>query len=159
TGNDGLYVVYMRPNTTPAHGGYTYSAQVTIKVPHGEGETRFVVTNLQSAVADTVWAQRSRIDAPAEAPGADYISFELDPQLSALNAIAWQAGEEVKVFTFENSGSYHGPLALLDGCDPFLASNSAGTNPGNQIAILGLGGDNAYIGNYDAQVEQDCATH
>jgi len=173
-GIKGIYAVYMRPNATPAGESYTLSAQVTIKAPHGEGADRFVVTNLQSAVADAIWVQSARVDAPPEDPQADYISFTFDPLVmdaaafgalrrgnldfattaNDLRAYTWRAGEAVKLFTFANGGTERGSVTLLENDDPFLAPNSAGTNPGNQIAILGLDVDNAYVGNYTAASEQ-----
>lgn len=152
------YVVYMRPSVTPEQPGLTMTAQVTIRVPHGVDGDRFSVTDLQSTVASAVWGQSSRIDAPAEAPDADYISFEFDFESSALNAYSWQAGQAVAVFSFANSGSYQGALNLMSNCDAFLYNN-IGVNAGNQIAILGLNNDNAYLGAYDSATATPCTAH
>lgn len=63
---NGAYAVYMRPNVTPEGLNLTLTSQVTIKVPHAADADRFAVSNLQSAVAGTEWAQSSRVDAPAK---------------------------------------------------------------------------------------------
>lgn len=60
---DSRYHVYMRPTTTPTP-DLSLTSQVTIKVPHGTGGSRFVVTGVTSAVADTIWSANSRSDAP-----------------------------------------------------------------------------------------------
>ena len=157
----GGYAVYGRSNATPSDssnggGGQTLTAQITVRVPHGEGANRVEVSNLQSAVDGVFWWQRSRADAPAEDPSGDYISFEYDYMLSNLSAIQWQAGQEVKLFTFENSGAA-GQISLMENCSTFMAPNSASTNPGNQIAVKGLDINNAYIGNYDVTAASSCA--
>lgn len=151
------WTVLMRPNATPAGAGRTLTAQVTVRVPHGEGVDRFAVSNLQSLVAGVFWTQPSRADAPSETPDSDYISFEFDYFLSDFDAIDWQAGQAVKLFTFQNSGSYQGELGLMENCDAFSYPNSLNTNPGNQIAVQGLDINNAYIGNYDVAVGSACA--
>lgn len=149
TGN--TYEVYMRPDITPSAPNLTLTAQVTLKVPHGTGLDRFVISNLQSTVAGTVWSANSRIDAPTEAPGFDYISFVVDFPGGDRTIFKWTANQEVKLFSFKNSGACLGGLALIDNdTDPFnKLPNSVGTNPGNQITVLGIAKENAYIGNYD----------
>jgi hypothetical protein len=145
----GRYTVSMRSTVTPAHPALTIAAQVTIKVPHGVGGERFVVTDLQNHVADTRWTARSRVDAPKEDRGADYISFELSFPTQNFAAIRWQAGQAVKLFSFANSGACLNAVRLLENNDPFMPPNSIGTNPGNQIDILGLTAGNRYTGVYD----------
>ncbi|MEM7131242.1 MAG: hypothetical protein AAF702_33305 [Chloroflexota bacterium] len=145
----GSYVVYMRPTVDPEGAGYIYTAQVTVKVPHGADSERVEVTNVQSQVSGLIWAQLSRVDAPTEDPSSDYISFELNPTLSQLDAVQWQAGQAVKMFSFNDANGAGDVIGLVADCDNFMAPNSAGTNPGNQIAVQGINIDNAYIGNYD----------
>ncbi|MEZ4706745.1 MAG: hypothetical protein R3A44_06050 [Caldilineaceae bacterium] len=156
------YAVYARPNATPSDtsnggGGQTLTAQVTVRVAHAEGADRVEVSNVQSAVEGVFWQQRSRTDAPAEDPDADYISFEYDYMISNLSAIQWATGQEVQLFTFETSSSA-GDLSLMENCNSFMAPNSANTNPGNQIAVKGLNINNAYIGNYDVTTASACST-
>ena len=146
---NGVYEVYMRPNVTPAIPNLTLTSQVTIKVPHRTGDERFKVSNIKSAVTGTAWLASSRIDAPIEDPTADYISFEVAFPDGNYQVFGWTIDQEVKVFTFQNSGPCLGVVTLLTNADPFMPPNSAGTNPGNQINILGVSGDNVYIGNDD----------
>jgi hypothetical protein len=149
------YAVYMRPTVTPEQPALTMTAQVTVRVPHGTGADRFEVADLQSSVGTVFWNVTSRIDAPAEAPEADFISFEFDYESSDFAAYPWQTGQAIQVFSFANSGSYQGSLGLMENCDAFM-NNSRNTNPGNQIAILGLNNDNAYLGTYESEVEAVC---
>lgn len=145
---NGFYEVYLRPNVTPNSSPVTLTAQVTVKVPHGSGTNNFALKNLKSGVTGTSWAATSRINAPSEDPTVDYISFELSFPGGDYRALHWQANQEVKVFSFQNKGPCLGPVTLLTDTDPFMPPNSADTNPGNQITLLGIGGDNFYIGNY-----------
>jgi hypothetical protein len=151
----GRYIIAMRPTVTPAHPGLTLAAQVTIKAPHGVGRERFMVSNVQSQIAGTLWTARSRVDAPKEDTTADYISFELSFPTQNYAAIRWQAGQEVKLFSFANSAKCLGWVRLLENSDPFMPPNSLGTNPGNQIDLLGLGEGNRYLGTY-ARGQADC---
>jgi len=153
--NNGVYEVYMRPNLTPATPNLTLTAQVTIKVPHSTGAERFKVSNIKSAVTGTAWSASSRVDAPTEDSTADYISFDVAFPGGNYQVFGWTIDQEVKVFTFQNSGPCLGAVTLLTNADPFMPPNSAGTNPGNQINILGVSDDNVYIGNYDL-VETTC---
>jgi len=144
---NGTYTVSMTPNTTPSAPNLTLTAQVTVKVPHGSGADLFTIANLQPLVTGTNWAVNSRINVPAEASGFDYISFEVSFPTGNNGAFAWTANTEVAIFSFQNTGSCLGPLSLIENTDPFMPPNSAGTNPGNQIDIIGLGSGNVYSGN------------
>lgn len=146
-----VYEVYLRPQITPEFPNLTLTAQVTIKVPHGTAAERFLVANEQSPLAGVEWSQTSRIDAPAEDPAADYLSFTVDFTGGDHRLYQWAAGQEIKVFSFVNQGGcvVGGAIQLLPPDDPFTQlPNSASANPGNQITILGLEADNAYSGNY-----------
>ena len=151
---NGVYEVYMRPSQNATGPALTLTAQVTVKVPHATGADRFLVTNLASAVAGSEWAETSRVDAPEEDTTADYISFTVAFPEGNHQALAWQANQEIKVFSFANQGACLGATALLENSDPFnsdIASgdiNSANTNPGNQIDVMNLGDGNLYTGNY-----------
>jgi len=146
---NGVYTVYMRPTSTPGAPNRTLTAQVTIKVPHGSGSDAFWVNEITNLVPGTAWSVGSRIDAPTESPDADYISFDLSFPGNDQGAFNWSGGQEVAVFSFRNSNGCMGNVALLDPSDPFMAPNSVGTNPGNQIDIVDLGSGNAYLGNYE----------
>ncbi|MCB0124206.1 MAG: hypothetical protein KDE58_18250, partial [Caldilineaceae bacterium] len=144
------YEVYIRPLATPAAPNLTLTSQITLKVPHAVGADKFEVSNLQSHVVGTAWALTSRIDAPLEDPNTDYLSFSVSFPSGDYGSFQWAAGVEQKVFSIQNSGRCLGPVALLENSDPFnQLPNSARTNPGNQIDVLGVALDNAYIRNYD----------
>lgn len=146
---NGAYAVYMRPNMTPEGLNLTLTSQVTIKVPHGVDANRFAVSNLQSAVAGTEWSQTSRVDAPSEDSNADYLSFTVNFTDGNHRVYQWAEGQEIKLFTFTNGGACLGTVNLLDNGDSFARSgNSVNTNPGNQIDVLGIDRNNAYVGNY-----------
>ena len=146
---NGAYAVYMRPNVTPEGLNLTLTSQVTVKVPHSGGADRFAVSNVQSAVAGTEWAQSSRVDAPSEDSRADYLSFTVNFTDGNHRAYQWAEGQEIKLFTFTNGGACLGAVSLMGNGDSFARSgNSANTNPGNQIDVLGIDRNNAYVGNY-----------
>jgi hypothetical protein len=143
------YAIYMRPNVTPDGLNFTLTSQVTIKVRHGIGADRFEVNNLQSTVAGAEWAQTSRVDAPVENSDVDYISFTVNFVDGDHSVYQWAEGQELKIFTFTNSGACLGAVSLLENDEVFAQSgNSANTNPGNQIDVLGINRNNAYTGNY-----------
>lgn len=145
----GAYAVYMRPNVTPDGLNLTLTSQVTVKVPHAAGAERFEIANIQSTLASAEWTQSSRVDAPSEDGGADYISFTVNFTDGNHRAYPWAEGQEIKLFTFANGGACLGAVSLLENADTFArGSNSANTNPGNQIDVLGIDRNNAYVGNY-----------
>jgi len=146
---EGVYAVYMRSNVTPEGLNLTLTSQVTIKAPHGANADRFAVASVQSAVAGTEWAQSSRVDAPAEDGSADYLSFTVNFTDGNHRVYQWAEGQEIKLFTFANGGACLGAVSLMDNADSFARSgNSANTNPGNQVDVLGIDRNNAYVGNY-----------
>ncbi|MDZ7933893.1 MAG: DUF11 domain-containing protein, partial [Emticicia sp.] len=125
------------------------TAQVTLVVPHGSNTNQFQVSSLQGKVVGSNqmnWGV-SRVDAPNENKNADYISFGYNGSGSPLlfNIIA---GEEIELFNFKNTGNCTGSVALITNTDAFSPPNSANTNPGNQMTILGFGTGNAYQANY-----------
>jgi Bacterial Ig domain len=153
---DGVtYNVWMKSSTT-----YTLplsqasTAQVTVLVPSGTGASQFTVIGLTSYQNQMNWSQNARVNAPTEKPTKDYISFGFQ----GSSQFATPANTELKLFSFKNAGTCLGALELIvNSTDPFnVLPNTAGTNPGNSITILGKGGD-AYTGNYGAPVNL-CAT-
>ncbi len=159
---DSRYHVFMKPGQAPTPDA-SMTGQVTIKVPHGVGSEMFQMSGLNSVVPNVSWAANSRANAPTEEPTADYISLSLTVSMSS--AFNWQAGTEIEVFNFSNSGPCRGPVSLINNItDPFIIpvnsgnNNSAGTNPGNQFSNLGWAdfyGQNNYLGNYGPAA--DCA--
>ena len=151
---EGAYAVYMRPNVTPDGLNLTLTSQVTIKVPHAAEADRFAVASVQSAVAGTEWAQSSRVDAPSEDGSADYLSFTVNFTDGNHRVYQWAEGQEIKLFSFANGGACLGAVNLMDNADSFARSgNSANTNPGNQVDVLGIDRNNAYVGNYGAAAD------
>jgi hypothetical protein len=144
------YMVVMKPNATwnPPF-NITSSAQVTIKAPTGG----FDIANVTSLVATTNWSHNATYVAPNEEPTHDYFSIGLTSL--GTSAFTYQAGNEVPVFTFENSGTCTGLVELMEAGDPFTPPNSQNGNVGNQITILGAGSGNAWTGNY-GQGQADC---
>ncbi|MBL7818511.1 MAG: hypothetical protein JNL70_26110 [Saprospiraceae bacterium] len=145
---DGItYKVWMKSTTA-----YTQplaqipTTQVTVLVPHGAGANAFVVQNFINYNASMQFgAFPSRVNAPTEAPTIDYLSFGFTGATSFNIA----ANTEIPLFSFQNAGPCLGSLSLItNATDPFnQLPNSANSNPGNAITILGKGGD-AYSGNY-----------
>lgn len=125
------------------------TAQVTLVVPHGTSTNQFQVSNLQGKIVGNnqmSWGV-SRVDAPNENKNADYISFGYNGSGSPLlfNIVA---GEEIELFNFKNTGNCIGSVSLITNTDAFTPPNSANTNPGNQMTVLGFGTGNAYQTNY-----------
>lgn len=147
------YHVYMYTQDVPSINKLT-SAQVTIKVPLAQDAGSFAVKDIQSAFTGLTWSNSSSVHGPTEDANASYLSFT--PAISNPQAIQWQAGEEVEVFSFAGDGQCPGEITLLDNTnDPFnqppeAPDNSAGTNPGNSLSNIGLGevSDEDYGGNY-----------
>ena len=109
--NGSTYEVYMRPDFTPAPGTLSFSAQLTIKVPHNAASP-FVLAGLTDAVSGVSWAclppGGSRINAPPEDPTSDYISCA--PTFTSFTALmaGRTAGTPFKVFSFQNGGACTG---------------------------------------------------
>lgn len=151
--NDQRYHVYMYTKDVPAVNKLT-SAQVTIKTPLVQDGESFAVKDIQSAFTGLVWSNNSSVHGPDEDVNASYLSFA--PAISNPQAIQWQAGQEVEVFSFASDSACSGEISLISNAtDPFnqppeAPDNSAGTNPGNSLSNLGLGeaGDEDYAGNY-----------
>ncbi|MEK7255235.1 MAG: Ig-like domain-containing protein, partial [Bacteroidota bacterium] len=135
---DGRYQVSMTPDTTwlfPQ--SITGTAQVTIVAPTGG----FHVVNLTNLQPGVEFLDNVRVNAPAENPGYDYISFGL--QTLGTAGIPYQKGVKVPLFTFENGGICTGQNVFLmdDNTDPFSPPNSANSNAGQQLTTVGSGSD------------------
>ncbi|MCP4120503.1 MAG: T9SS type A sorting domain-containing protein [Bacteroidetes bacterium] len=124
----------------------TGTGQITMKVPSGKFEPVNVI-NLQEGVQ---WSFNARSNNPEEAPSFDYLSLGL--LTIGTKDLTYEAGEELPLLTFENKFGCTGPIYLMDNQqDPFLPPNSKNVNVGNQLSILGAGG-NAYTGNISSGV-------
>ena len=148
---DQRYHVYMRPKEEPGT-NQTLTGQVTIQIPTGSG---FVVTALSNHVSGASWGgvalgADSRTNAPATNPGKDYLSFTL----SGSGPFPWQAGEELKVFSFvAGSCPAADPIRLMEPDDTTFVGSS--DNHGNQFTNLGWGSSQAnnYLGNYGSPAD------
>ena len=122
----------------------TSDGQVTIKAP----TNKFIPVEIESLLEGMIWEANSRIDAPAEAPDYDYVSFAL--QITGGVAYPeYKEGVELPLFTFKNAyGCQAGTgnpedamLYIVDNAnDPFMPPNSANANIGNSFSVLGAGG-------------------
>ena len=145
------YVVYMKPDAVPTP-DMALSAQVTLAVPHGVGAERFDAKNILSAVNGLVWVNHSRVNAPVENPQADYLSFGFYYTQGTAPAFGWQAGEEMRIFSFMSPTACSNKVALLENADPFnQLPNSVNTNPGNDF--MNVGWLQGYTGNYGAAIQ------
>ena len=147
---DQSYHVYMRPTTVPSI-NRTLTGQVTIKVPTSSG---FSITGVTPHVG--VWGESgdadSRTNAPAANSGLDYLSFALRGQ----GPFPWQAGQELKVFSFSASSCPAADAVRLMAPDDTTFDGTS-DNHGNQFTNLGWGGAaqaNNYLGNYG--IPADC---
>lgn len=127
----------------------TSTGQVTIVAPTGG----FELTNLESQHGN--WAFNSRVNAPEENPDFDYLTIGMVSL--GTDAIPYKKGEEVVLFTFENTGNCTGALKLMENNDAFIAPNSQKINVGNQLTTLGGGNQNAWTGNF-TKGHANCAT-
>ena len=118
----------------------TSSGQVSLKAPAGGLD----VYNLNSLQNDVTWELSAVDGTPAEAPEHDYISIGLASM--GTNGIVYESGKEIPLFTFQNAADCQGAVELVDNeTDVFMPPNSHKSNIGNQLTVLGAGG-NAYTG-------------
>lgn len=133
------YVVKLRPDTSyESPLNTTNNAQLTFVVPTGG----FSVGNINNIKG--TWVNDNNVIAPMENPNFDYLVFNLSGNISDIEYIA---GEEVDLFSFENTGACTGALQFITTDDPFFF-NSQNINIGNQISVLGAGLINAYSGSF-----------
>ena len=96
------YVVKLTPDasyTLPLN--TTNNAQITFVTPTG-GLQVDQVTNIKG-----LWSSGTIIPAPAENPSKDYLMFTLQ---SGTTDIPYNVGEEVELFSFQNTGMCTGCL-------------------------------------------------
>lgn len=148
--NLSAYQVSLVPQTTwQGTQAITASAQISIKVPTGSME----VYNLKNLVGGVNWEYNSRYNSPVESSAFDYISFGLNSL--GTSAIPYVKDQEVPLFTFQNANECGGAVFLIDNStDAFMPPNASKANIGNQITVLGAGG-NAYMGN-NGEGKADC---
>ena len=114
----------------------TGSGQVSLKAPAGMLDV-YNLKNLQNEVS---WELSSQYDAPEESPDFDYISFGLASMGTA--GIEYKTGVEVPLFTFQNAGDCAGEVELVKNeTELFMPPNKSKANIGNQLTVLGAGGN------------------
>lgn len=149
---DGSYGVYVKPDQTisPSSKTQTGTGQVTLVVP-----TNFTYSNLESHAG--TWTENARVDAPIEASNNSYVSFGFvmdEPRIKLFS------NEETLLFTFDCNAAFSGQVALFDNQnDPFIAPNSFGNNPGNDLGMIDLGAKGgtayyAYARNFSTESEE-----
>lgn len=136
------YVISAVPQVDyPAPQNIVGSAQVTLKVPTGG----FEVAEIQNLHGFGRWRVNGRCNAPKESGGFDYLYFGLENLGS--KSYTFKKGAETVLFVLKAGGVCTGEVSLMDNkADHFRTPNSARINVGNQMSILGAGGD-AYVGN------------
>lgn len=112
----------------------------TVKVP----TNNFRVHDLTNLMPDKmVFMGIHRFDAPLEAPGFDYLVFNL--KSNGLQDLMLQPGQVLPVLKFGNEGSCQGDsIYLLDNtADPFLPPNSQNAEVGQSVMLSGI--SNQYL--------------
>jgi hypothetical protein len=148
--DNNTYGVFVKPEgIAPSERTITGSGQVTIVTPIG-----FTYSNLENFGGS--WIENARVDAPAEATGNSYISFGFVTDFPKINIYP---NEETLLFTFTTDEEFNGTFSLIEDNDPFMAPNSHGTNPGNDLGIIDAGAQGglqyyAYAGNYEGNEVQ-----
>lgn len=126
------------------------TSQITVSVPHGKGNDRFVPNTITSPIPGMRWAVTGRVDAPRENPDRDYLFFNFTNNSIPVVQFDIVAGREYQLFEFKRTGNCIGSAQLLDNAtDEFRTPNSLGINVGNSLSILGAQG-NVYKTNADA---------
>lgn len=150
------YEVWMRSSKAPKP-DISLTGQLTLRVP---SDASFKAIEVENAVEGADWIEASRVDAPAESPEHDYISFSfVGLQGNSARGYRWEPNKERLVFTFKNEAGCVDGVSIIAADDPFnVEDNSANTNPGNQFTNLGWGsvGENNFKGTYGDSVS--CST-
>jgi hypothetical protein len=136
------YQVSIIPETTwAAPFNITSTAQVTLVMPEGSFEPK----NVKSLQPGADFAFNSIANTPTDNATADYYSVGLSSL--GTQKIAYKAGQEIPLFTFQNALPCSGSIALLDHkSDVFYKNPKKKANIGNYLSVYGAAGD-AYQGN------------
>lgn len=125
------------------------TAQVTLLVPTGD----FEMDKIVNLYPDAKWRVNGRSNAPKENTKQDYLYFGLENLGTA--ALRFTKGKETPLFLIQ-AKTCNTSLTLMDNSkDPFLFPNSERINVGNQMTILGAGGD-AFRGTISGKQEATC---
>ena len=127
----------------------TSTAQVTLMAPTGD----FEMSKIVNLYPNASWRLNGRTNAPKENPSQDYIYFGLENL--GTNAFDFKKGKDIPLFVVQ-SKVCESNLSLMDNKhDAFMFPNSKQINVGNQMTVLGAGGD-AYTGLVDGKGHADC---
>ncbi|MBK8565550.1 MAG: gliding motility-associated C-terminal domain-containing protein [Saprospiraceae bacterium] len=140
---DGTYTAIARSNAelVPPLDNITHSAQVVVTMPTGGFELASLVSHAGQ------WQLTNLVQRPIENPRVDYALFSL---ASPTDAISYPAGQEVRLFSFQNDLGCTGKFDIMDPTnDPFLPPNSFGLPVFSKFIIAGTGQANAVVGRYD----------
>lgn len=125
------------------------TAQVTLVAPTRD----FQLEKIVNLYPDAKWRVNGRTDAPKENPNQDYIYFGLENL--GTGALKFKKGTETPLFLIQ-AKTCESNISLMDNKkDPFVFPNSRQINVGNQITILGAGGD-AFRGNVKDKQSANC---
>ena len=144
--NNGAFQVSMTPRETydgTGNNNQISNLQVTIRIK-SDG---FVAGNINNLIGGVNFDTTSRENGPIENPNFDYISFNLQNGIAgSTNAIPFEAGMTIDLFTFNNVGfCTEDTVTLMSIDDPFQFPNSRNANLDQQLTILGYGMSDAPI--------------
>ncbi len=125
------------------------TAQVTVLA----STNSFELDKIINLYPDAKWRVNGRSNAPKENPNQDYLYFGLENL--GTGALKFKKGTETPLFLIQ-AKTCEGEISLMDNAkDPFMFPNSRQINVGNQITILGAGGD-AFRGNLKGKNKAEC---
>ena len=150
------YGVFVQPDNSivPSERTITGSGQVTIVAP-----VDFTYANLENFGG--TWVENARVDAPVEAADKSYVSFGF---VTDFPKIDLYPNNETLLFSFTTDATFEGTFDLIDNeNDPFMAPNSYGNNPGNDLGVIDAGNQGglqyyAYAGNIEGNGVQAAFT-
>lgn len=123
------------------------SLRVAVKVPTGFFEVHQLASLQPNALS---FANLSRFDSPAEAPGFDYIQFRMN---ASGQGFVLQPGASLPLLKFANGGSCQGDSIFLvnNADDDFMPPNSQAAAVGQQVVLKnGMAANTCTSNNYAA---------
>jgi Secretion system C-terminal sorting domain len=142
-----VYAVATETYSNPSN--LVSTAQVTLVAPTRD----FQLDKIVNLYPNAKWRVNGRTDAPKENPNQDYIYFGLENL--GTDALTFKKGTETPLFLIQ-SKTCASSVSLMDNTkDAFKYPNSRQINVGNQMTILGAGGD-AFKGIVKGKQTADC---
>lgn len=121
----------------------TGTIQVSLKMKSSDG---FILSDIVSLQPEVEWDNGAVLKSPDGARDYDYLSVAM--RSIGTKTIRYEAGVEIPLFTFRNSGSPVSTVHLLENdSDPLVKARQNRYNVRNHISVLGFGSINAYTGN------------